>query len=179
MTFLSICHEKKASKLLDSILLWLYFFSALDCGDPGTPLNGGRQLTATTLLAVVTYFCLPGYTLTGPASRECKSDGRWSASLPTCTRKCSTVYLTTLTMLCCVAVDCGDPGTLANGVRRLTTTTLNSVVTYQCNRGYELDGSSSRVCQATGVWSGLLPICRGVCVYVCVCVCVCSMWVRV
>jgi len=61
----------------------------------------------------------------------------------------------------CLAVDCGDPGTPANGVRSLTTTTLGSVVLYECNRGFVLDGSSSRLCQATGVWSGLLPVCRG------------------
>lgn len=127
-------------------------------------MNGGRQLTATTLLAVVTYFCLPGYTLTGPASRECENDGQWSASLPTCNGKYFTIYLTNLIltkMLNCLAVDCGDPGTPANGVRSLTTTTLNSIVLYECNRGFVLDGSSSRVCQASGVWSGLLPVCRG------------------
>ena len=54
---------------------------------------------------------------------------------------------------------CVDPGTLTNGRRTLTGTTVNSRVTYTCNAGYTLQGPSSRTCQANRRWSGSLPRC--------------------
>ena len=32
-------------------------------------------------------------------------------------------------------------------------------VYYECNEGFQLVGTASRVCQNTGLWSGLLPTC--------------------
>ena len=59
------------------------------------------------------------------------------------------------------AIDCGDPGTLTNGQRSLSSTTYNSVVTYTCDVGYTLQGSNSRTCQSDGQWSGSVPQCNG------------------
>ena len=59
------------------------------------------------------------------------------------------------------AVDCGDPGILTNGQRRLSSTTYNSVVTYTCDVDYTLQGSNSRSCQSNGQWSGSVPQCNG------------------
>ena len=62
----------------------------------------------------------------------------------------------------CLAVSCSDPGTPANGIRRLAQGTLvGSFVTYECDKGYVLEGPSSRVCQPDGVWSATLPSCKG------------------
>ena len=61
----------------------------------------------------------------------------------------------------CLAGDCGDPGTPANGQRSLSSTTYNSVVTYTCDVGYTLQGSNSRTCQSNGQWSGSVPQCIG------------------
>ena len=33
--------------------------------------------------------------------------------------------------------------------------------TYTCNSGYELVGSATRTCLATGMWSGSAPACVG------------------
>ena len=64
------------------------------------------------------------------------------------------------------AVDCGlliDP---ANGQVTLTAgTSLGQTATYSCSTGYNLVGDSTRTCQATGVWSGRVPTCQGLCVY--------------
>ena len=38
--------------------------------------------------SVVTYSCDIGYTLNGGSTRTCQSDGTWSGSAPTCSRKC-------------------------------------------------------------------------------------------
>ena len=58
--------------------------TAIDCGNPGTPQNGYRELPSTTLSSQVTYHCLQGYVLVGDGTRECLESGLWSGSLPVC-----------------------------------------------------------------------------------------------
>ena len=63
---------------------------------------------------------------------------------------------------CCVLVDCGDPGTPADGSRNLTDNLEGSIVTYSCNTGFELVGNSSRLCELTADgprWSFTTPEC--------------------
>ena len=67
---------------------------------------------------------------------------------------CEFLYLTT------PAVDCGDPGTPTNGLRTLSSTTYNSVVSYTCDVGYTLQGSNSRTCQSNGQWKSRIPSCK-------------------
>ena len=62
----------------------IFPFSAINCGDPGTPTNGQRTLSSTTYNSVVTYTCDVGYTLQGSNSRTCQSSGQWSGSVPQC-----------------------------------------------------------------------------------------------
>ena len=62
------------------------------------------------------------------------------------------------------AIECGDPGTPRNAVRRLTQGfTYGSSVYYQCNEGYLLEGQANRQCLINGSWSGELPKCEGTC----------------
>ena len=56
-------------------------------------------------------------------------------------------------------IDCGDPGTPTNGQRNFSSTTYNSFVTYTCDVGYTLEGSSRRQCYSTGRWGGSVPQC--------------------
>ena len=116
----------------------------MDCDDPGTSLNGNRQVNATTFGSTVDYSCNDGYELVGRQQRTCRSTGRWSGSLPVCS-----------------PVDCGDPGRPTNGDRVLSDTSLGSQVLYICNPGFELSGSLRRVCETTGSWSSSLPTCTG------------------
>lgn len=55
--------------------------------------------------------------------------------------------------------DCGDPGTPAFGTRFGNDFRVGATVYYECNSGYRLEGSESRQCQASGVWTGRLPQC--------------------
>ena len=59
------------------------------------------------------------------------------------------------------AVDCGALSDPANGqVNDTGGTTFGQTATYSCNTSYNLVGNSTRVCQATGVWSGSAPTCE-------------------
>ena len=48
---------------------------------------------------------------------------------------------------------------IASGSVRLTGVTPGSTVTYSCNDGYNLVGTSVRTCLANGDWNGSAPIC--------------------
>lgn len=56
-------------------------------------------------------------------------------------------------------MDCGDPGTPANGLRVGDEFTVGSIVRYVCDAGFGLDGPADRECQVDGTWSGFLPTC--------------------
>ena len=59
-------------------------------------------------------------------------------------------------------VDCGTLTSTANGqIRHANGTTFRQTATHSCDTGYILMGESTRMCQATGVWSGSAPICQG------------------
>lgn len=38
---------------------------------------------------------------------------------------------------------------------------VNSVATYNCNPGYQLEGNIERTCQSNGKWTGFDPTCVG------------------
>lgn len=61
-----------------------------------------------------------------------------------------------------LAITCNDPAPngIANGQRQGNSPyTCNSPVTFVCNPGYQLQGSSRIVCQSNGQWSGGVPQC--------------------
>ena len=61
------------------------------------------------------------------------------------------------------AVDCGTLTDPASGrVNHTAGTAFGQTATYSCNTGYNLVGSSTRTCQAIGLWSGSAPTCTGV-----------------
>ncbi|KAI8513359.1 carbohydrate binding [Branchiostoma belcheri] len=55
----------------------------------------------------------------------------------------------------CPTLTAPDNGTLSPGGAN----SYNDVVTFTCNRGYELEGNSSVRCQADRTWSGPVPTC--------------------
>ena len=56
-------------------------------------------------------------------------------------------------------VDCGEPGTPANGTKTGTAYTYNSAVSFACNTGYTFEGDSQRTCGADAQWTGTQPNC--------------------
>ncbi|XP_012500747.1 PREDICTED: CUB and sushi domain-containing protein 3, partial [Propithecus coquereli] len=113
------------------------------CGDPGTPGHGSRQESDFRTKSTVRFACDTGYILHGSEERTCLANGSWTGRQPECK-----------------AVQCGNPGTTANGkVFRIDGTTFSSSVIYSCTEGYILSGPSVRQCTANGTWSGTLPNC--------------------
>ena len=58
-------------------------------------------------------------------------------------------------------MDCGPPPELVNGLIDVSSTLLNSLATYSCNIGYNLNPplQTVRVCLADGTWFGSDPTC--------------------
>ena len=71
------------------------------------------------------------------------------------------------------AVSCGHvPNAPENGQRRGSGTTFGSTVTYSCDPGYTLQGSTIIYCMANRQWNGSAPSCNGklLCIYTIGCV---------
>ncbi|XP_035664576.1 sushi, von Willebrand factor type A, EGF and pentraxin domain-containing protein 1-like [Branchiostoma floridae] len=96
----------------------------------------------------VTVTCNSGYQLNGVSSLTCQADGTWSNNVPTCEpRQCPVLNAPT------------------NGARTPPTGSnlYQNQVTFTCNAGYDLDGVSPVTCQADGIWSNPVPVCRPRC----------------
>ena len=116
--------------------------SLVDCGNPGVPVNGYTNDNVFTYQSTVQYYCNEGYQLSGDSSIECTANGNWNNTLPNC-----------------VIINCTDPGTPTNGTRNGVDIYYNSTVSYNCNTGYNLTGTASITCNATGQWNGSVPLC--------------------
>ena len=54
---------------------------------------------------------------------------------------------------------CVDVGTVKYGARQGSGTSYGSSVSFSCNSGYAIVGSTQRTCQQGGIWSGQQPRC--------------------
>ncbi len=97
---------------------------------------------STTIGGIATYTCNIGYQLEDGATRTCQEGGTWSGSPPVC-----------------IVVNCGQLVHPTNGQVNFANTIYNAVATYTCSTGFSLSGSSIRMCQTDGSWSGAAPTC--------------------
>ncbi len=110
-----------------------------------------------------TYTCDDGYTLNRASDRTCQASGNWSLTAPTCDRECfkRTLELTNFLTYVLLAIDCGPLNETANGaVNTSSGTTFMMIATYTCVTGYNIVGSESSTCGASGVWSREAPVCN-------------------
>ena len=60
----------------------------VDCGDPGTPVNGARNFSSTLEDSIVSYSCNSGYKLIGNNTRVCRvtpeEGALWKYDIPKC-----------------------------------------------------------------------------------------------
>uniref|UniRef100_H0YSS6 Sushi, von Willebrand factor type A, EGF and pentraxin domain-containing protein 1 n=1 Tax=Taeniopygia guttata TaxID=59729 RepID=H0YSS6_TAEGU len=115
---------------------------SIECTLPSPPENGFLHVTENRLGSAVRYFCRPGFTLEGSDTRLCLPSRQWSHTAPYCK-----------------AITCNSPTHLLNGKIRGENYTYGSVVYYECDPGYQLNGPTERRCQESQKWDGSEPIC--------------------
>uniref|UniRef100_A0A673K927 CUB and sushi domain-containing protein 1-like n=1 Tax=Sinocyclocheilus rhinocerous TaxID=307959 RepID=A0A673K927_9TELE len=112
------------------------------CGQPPAIHNGRVEGSDLQWGSSVTYSCFEGYQLSSPGIATCEGNGTWRGEIPQC-----------------LPVLCGDPGTPAEGFIEGRQFTYKSEVSFYCRPPFLLVGSSRRVCEAYGSWSGIQPSC--------------------
>ncbi|KAL9961657.1 hypothetical protein ACROYT_G030647 [Oculina patagonica] len=113
----------------------------VNCDDPGSPLNGQKLGSRHWTGQSVSFVCDPGYHLTGPTTRKCMPSGSWSGIQPSCHKICPSLE------------------SLRNGHTHGQKYWEGKRVSFTCNPGYWLKGSSERHCQSSGTWTGVQPSC--------------------
>ncbi|XP_073447245.1 sushi, von Willebrand factor type A, EGF and pentraxin domain-containing protein 1 isoform X2 [Aquarana catesbeiana] len=93
----------------------------------------------------ITVDCKPGYTLSGPSTSTCMTDGNW---------------LPPLSDDICSPISCEKPAAPNHGSVLGTRFLYQDTVLYQCDAGYEIEGPTERVCEANKSWSGVEPQCK-------------------
>lgn len=92
----------------------------------------------------VKYSCFLGYRPVGDPVKTCHKDGNWTQS----------------GNFHCQRIQCPLPPLLSHGTRSFDSLNFSSVVTYKCDDGYYLKGTSTRQCVGTGLWSGSTLVCN-------------------
>ena len=62
-----------------------------------------------------------------------------------------------------IDLKCPTPKRPANGQKNVGGRQFNDTVTFSCNLGFTLTGSSLRRCRGSGNWDGVHPICGNIC----------------
>ncbi|RXM27789.1 CUB and sushi domain-containing protein 3 [Acipenser ruthenus] len=120
----------------------------INCGDPGIPANGLRYGEEFSVGQNITFVCQPGYTMEPKISRirTCTTNGTWSGVMPSCNEPTRTT--------------CENPGVPRHGYQNKTLGfQVGSVVQLHCERGYLLQGSTTRECLVDLTWSGVQTEC--------------------
>ena len=115
---------------------------SIECDLPVAPENGLLQVTETTTGSAVRYSCKPGHTLVGSDIRLCLRNREWSGASPRCE-----------------PVSCPKPSPVTDGSIQGSNYSYLSVLYYECNSGYVLNGTSRRTCQEDKTWDGEEPVC--------------------
>ena len=144
--------------------------SVVVCDALGNPFNGQAVFIEMVFGSQANYSCLEGYTLIGNSTRVCQADRQWSGNEPICEGLSNSLYNITFCLikkkimqrkLSHPVVDCGSLNNITSAQVTTDNTTFGSQANYSCSEGYLLNGTSTRVCQADGQWSGNEPTCEG------------------
>ncbi|XP_054720054.1 protein lev-9-like [Uloborus diversus] len=135
------CHVSSATQQAEWTAVQLKC-SPRSCGDPGYVPDGRVVGSLFTFPHNVTIECDEGYERRGHMSRICQANGEWSGSLATCQR-----------------IRCPIPASPLNGRTIFSSEDYGSELRYECQNGFRLDRKEQRMCDKTGKWSGIEPIC--------------------
>ena len=118
----------------------------IDCGPPPYVTNSVKIDSKNyTYKSVIQYICDVGFTLVGQGTTSCQATGVWSGKAPVCE-----------------PISCGTPPAIDNAMYIGKDFFYRSIVTYECNIGFELSGNPTLTCAYTGEWTGNRPECHAV-----------------
>eukprot|EP00795_Rhopilema_esculentum_P010789 gene10789-19588_t len=112
------------------------------CSVPKTLKNGRINGNSVAESSILNYECDKNFEITGPTSRVCQSNARWSQDDPFCEPK----Y-------------CTHPGKIPNGVALGSVLLAGYSLRFVCNPGFTLVGEKTIKCQKGGSWDALPPRC--------------------
>ena len=162
-------HTHTCTSLMNISCLYTIIHAAVNCPNLVSPANGRVEQGGNTFGDTAAYICDEGFRVSGTIIRTCLADGQWSGTASTCERKTPLnvvhVHVHSDNNIkennFSSAVNCGDLPAPDNGrVIFLDGTVFGSVVTYECNAGFNLVGIAIRSCEADGNWSGIDPTCE-------------------
>ncbi|XP_070554202.1 uncharacterized protein [Ptychodera flava] len=113
------------------------------CGELETPRNGSWNITGVTFGSEAFFVCDEGFDMIGSEVRRCQADGTWDGQQPTC----RLVY-------------CENITAPLNGTDIGKDYSYSSIVSFVCDVGFNLIGSSDIRCQANGTWNSSIPNCE-------------------
>uniref|UniRef100_A0A8D1E2W9 Sushi domain-containing protein n=1 Tax=Sus scrofa TaxID=9823 RepID=A0A8D1E2W9_PIG len=116
-----------------------------------------------SLYETVQFTCQPGFIIKGPSTVHCQAQNKWGPELPSCSRRtshaCVCVFFFFLAKSCADFLD-----QLPNGrVLFPLNFQLGAKVSFVCDEGYQLKGSSTSHCVLVGMeifWNSSVPVCE-------------------
>ncbi|XP_062523686.1 sushi, von Willebrand factor type A, EGF and pentraxin domain-containing protein 1-like [Corticium candelabrum] len=125
----------------------------IKCASLPRPKFGKVVVSQTHVRSVARYSCIFGYRLVGVTHRQCTQtsqftvEAMWSPKSPKC-----------------IPVRCSTLHAPLNGKIVGSKFYYPHFVLYLCDYGYQiLSGNSTRKCNEIGKWTGIAPLCKGVC----------------
>ncbi|XP_063287543.1 complement factor B-like [Pelobates fuscus] len=94
---------------------------------------------------VLNFECYSGFELRGPENRTCQQNGKWSGRTTVCED---------------YGGFCPNPGIPIGTTKMGISYNVFNKVTYECEKGLKMFGSSERICMEDKYWSGAEPSCR-------------------
>ncbi|XP_065828755.1 uncharacterized protein [Oscarella lobularis] len=149
------------------------------CSESATPLKYGIVRVADEAAGsssernriwVARYSCSPGYLMKGPPTRTCLPGNKWKGEMPVCEPDLRLIWSQGSLSRCgeaalkpklgSVFVSLSVVRVVVGGGRRPTAVRLTCwVAFYGCQRGYRLEGPTTRYCFPRGKWDGSVPVC--------------------
>ncbi|XP_053399292.1 CUB and sushi domain-containing protein 3-like [Mercenaria mercenaria] len=112
--------------------------TCVKCPDLETPDSGNLTLSTDGTVTNAIFDCMDGYYIDGQTILTCGTDGTWSGESPSCL--------------------CEPPDSVLNGLYTISNDGMT--IMYECNLGYSMDGTNTRVCGSNGNgWSLQTPTC--------------------
>ncbi|XP_042878589.1 sushi, von Willebrand factor type A, EGF and pentraxin domain-containing protein 1-like isoform X2 [Penaeus japonicus] len=116
------------------------------CDKPPAVLNGRVKVRASASSREAVYICDPGFVVVGDKVLRCGAEGEWSGPWSTCE-----------------ALPCPKPTVPAHAITpEKDVWRVGDLLSYECELGYLLQGSSLMECVENGVegeWNGVVPQC--------------------